>query len=109
MARAPSRRPAASSLSVDLTFAFDRALGAGKGLPFARWAGLEAQASPLVAAFPLEVSAGCPAYVRLPFRDELVEPVLAWAKKMCPSTTDVLLVWIGGSSRTALRSSSRPR
>src|SRR5438105_699122 len=98
----PPRRaakPKSPAVVVDLTFAFDAALGAGRGISAAAYDALASRAPALLAETASERAAGRLPFLDLPQRDDLVAPVLGWARERRKQTTDVLLVGIGGSSR----------
>ncbi len=88
-------------VSVDLTFALDAALGQGRGIATAALDGWRARAAETLARTEAERREGRLAFLDLPSRDDLIAPVLAWARTRRRTATDVLLVGIGGSSRTA--------
>src|SRR5262245_18388856 len=88
-------------LEVDSTFAFDDALGAGRGLAVR---GLDAVAPRVAAAFEsvrARRAAGGLAWMDLPRRTDLAEQVAGW-RPSCPPFDDVLLFGIGGSALAAL-------
>lgn len=98
----PSRKdPAVPLLEVDLTFGFDAALGAGRGLARSAFDAAAAEAPRLVGAMEDERATGRVPFLDLPARADLVRPVVAWAAARRAVSTDVLLVGIGGSSRGA--------
>ena len=104
----PTRRPLAP-LTLDLTFAFDDALGAGRGVTSASYDALAKRAVAVVAATAAERAAGKVPFLDLPARADLLVPVLAWAKARRAKTTDLLLIGIGGSSRgLAALAATRP-
>ena len=94
--KAPSVKVA---VSLDVTFALDAALGAGRGISAAAFEALAARAPALLAATAAERAAGKLPFLDLPVRSDLVEPVLGWAKARHAKTSDLLLIGIGGSSR----------
>src|SRR5512134_3905316 len=88
-------------LAVDSTFAFDDALGSGRGLPAAD---LEALAPRLRAAWQAVKEAharGGLAWMDLPDRADLADEVAAWRSR-CPAFDDLLVLGIGGSALAAL-------
>lgn len=88
-------------LEVDLTFAYDDALGAGRGLPVA---GLEAAHEAGRAALERvrrAHEAGGLAWMSLPRRVDLAEAVAAW-RGSTPPFDDILLLGIGGSALAAV-------
>lgn len=88
-------------LEVDVTFAFDGALGPGRGLPAA---GLAEGAGRLAAAHAAVHAAharGGLTWLNLPGRTDLAEEVDAWRNR-CPGFDDVLLFGIGGSALAAV-------
>lgn len=100
----------ASPVSLDLTFAFDAALGAGRGLSRDAFVAASAEAPRLVEAMEAERRAGQVPFLDLPARRDLLGPVRAFARARAARTTDVLLIGIGGSSRGAqvLAAARRP-
>lgn len=88
-------------LEIDSTFAFDAALGAGRGL----FADDLAQLAPRLRAAHADVHAahqrGGLAWLSLPERRDLAEQVAAF-RTCCPPFDDVLLMGIGGSALAAL-------
>lgn len=92
---------ASPPVSLDLTFAFDAALGAGRGLSHEAFAAAAAETPRLVAAMEAERAAGQVPFLDLPARRDLLGPVRAFARARAARTTDVLLIGIGGSSRGA--------
>jgi glucose-6-phosphate isomerase len=92
---------AGSPVSVDTTFAFDAALGAGRGVAADAVSALAANAPLLLATTRDERAAGKLPFLDLPSRADLLAPVRQHAAALRPSTTDVLVVGIGGSSRGA--------
>jgi glucose-6-phosphate isomerase len=95
-----AKEPAAP-LSLDLTFAFDRALGPGRGIPRERFESLVSETPAILAATASDRAAGRLPFMDLPFRKDVVEGIEAFAAARRRDTTDVVLVGIGGSSRTA--------
>jgi glucose-6-phosphate isomerase len=88
-------------LAVDSTFAFDDALGAGRGLPAADLAALTPR---LRAAWQAVRDAHAKrglAWLDLPERVDLADQVAAWRSR-CPAFDDLFVFGIGGSSLAAL-------
>src|SRR5687767_8935617 len=98
---AKAKTAATPRVSVDLTFAFDAALGAGRGIARAAFDAAAAQGATLVAAMEHERASGTVPFLDLPARRDLVAPVAKAAAALRPSTTDVVVAGIGGSSRGA--------
>ncbi|MDA1195709.1 MAG: hypothetical protein O2894_11060, partial [Planctomycetota bacterium] len=96
-------------LIVDLTYASDLALGAGRGVA----AAAVDQQLARHAALPPWPGAEPPAWFDLPLDEAPARAVMAWADSL-PPTDDVVLVGIGGSALTArvvaaLRTPEAPR
>lgn len=88
-------------LDVDLTFAFDEALGAGRGLFAADLPALAPRLSSAHAAVQRAIAGGGLTWSALPGRVDLAEEVQAY-RQGCPPFDDVLLLGIGGSALAAL-------
>ncbi len=99
-AKKAAARPA-STIAVDLTFAVGLPPDGKGGLPRPDLDAAEGLGRALVERTRGEIEAKDPPFLGLPFREDLLAPVVAWADALRPTTTDVLLVGIGGSSRTA--------
>ncbi len=87
-------------LTVDLTFAFDRALGAGRGLDVSAYEAEAARLSDAGLWLEEQRSDGRADWFDLPLDAAPAEAVAAWLDA-APASLDVVLVGIGGSALTA--------
>lgn len=88
-------------LEVDCTFAFDAALGSGRGLFASDLAALAPRLAAAHEAVHTLHQHGGLAWLNLPGRRDLAEQVEAW-RTTAPPFDDVLLLGIGGSALAAL-------
>lgn len=88
-------------LEVDSTFAFDDALGTGRGLPAADLAGLTPKLRGAWQAVRDAHARRGLAWLDLPERVDLADEVAAWRSR-CPAFDDLLVFGIGGSALAAL-------
>jgi glucose-6-phosphate isomerase len=94
-------RAGESPVSIDLTFALDRALGEGRGVSAAAFESLAGEAPSLLAATAADRAAGRLPFLDLPSRKDVLAGIAPFCARRRRDTTDVVLVGIGGSSRTA--------
>lgn len=87
-------------LEVDLTFAYDDALGAGRGLPVAGLAAAAEAGRAALQRVRAAREAGGLGWLGLPRRMDLAEEVSAW-RSATPPFDDILLLGIGGSALSA--------
>ena len=88
-------------IEVDTTFAYEDALGSGRGLKLADLQRLEREGPAAVERVRAAHAKGGLAWLSLPQRMDLAEEVAAW-RSSSPPFDDILLFGIGGSALAAL-------